>query len=239
MSRPVAFTAAVALAALISGCTVREGRMALPAHLPSATERLELRGMGGGTRGDFELGNTRGTFSRSAERLGIFDPVLVRHEGGGSFHLDGTAASPSLGGRCAYREGQFNVGPIAVTPKRLAFHCEFARGDRLIDAAFVLEDPQSAIGTVHGRSERRGTLFYEDEVIAVRSIHRDQAGGLPISTPLGYIFSDEQSEIGAVDLNGLNKTVFAPLGGKRREAVLAASLALSIFWDPAEVQPDT
>jgi hypothetical protein len=37
-------------------------------------------------------------------------------------------------------------------------------------------------------------------------------------------------EIGALDLNGLNKTIFAPRLGPEREAVLAASLALSILW---------
>lgn len=230
--------AAFILAAVSSGCSVREGRMALPAHLPAATEPLQLRGMGGGTRGDFELGTTRGRFSRSAERLGIFDPLLVRHKGGGSFQLAGTATSPSLAGRCVYREGRFSVGPISVTPKRLALHCEFARGGRPIDAVLVLEDPQSAIGTLHGRSERAGTLFYEGQTIFVRSNHLDQEGGLPSPTALGYLFSDEYGEVGAVDLNGLNKTVFAPTAGKHREAVVAASLALSIFWDPAEVQPD-
>lgn len=226
------------LAALSSGCTVREGRMALPAHLPAATEPLSLRGIGGGTRGDFELGTTRGRFSRSAERFGIFDPLLVRHKGGVSFQLDGTATSAPLAGRCIYREGRFSLGPITVTPKRLAFHCEFARGGRRIDAALVLEDPQSAIGTIHGRSERVGNLFYEGQNIDIHSIHRDQGGGLPSPTALGYIFSDDNGEVGAVDLNGLNKTVFTPLAGKHREAVVAAALALSISWDPAEVQPD-
>jgi hypothetical protein len=37
-----------------------------------------------------------------------------------------------------------------------------------------------------------------------------------------------------VDLNGGTKTIFAPRAGPEREAVLAASLALSILWDPDE-----
>ncbi len=230
--------AAVVFAASLSGCSVREGRIAMPSELAASTERLELRGMGAGTRGDFELEGARGTFTRSAERLGIFDPLLVDHRGGGSFQLDRTTGNAALAGRCSYREGIINVGPVTVTPRQLAFHCEFAREGRLIEAGLVLEDPQSAFGTIHGRSERVGTLFYEGQQIEVRSIHHDEGGGLPSPTALGYVLTGESGEIGAVDLNGLNKTIFAPFAGEEREAVLAGALALSIFWDPAEVRPD-
>lgn len=81
-------------------------------------------------------------------------------------------------------------------------------------------------------------LVYEGREIAVRSIHRDIAGGLPTSTALGYSFSANGREIGAVDLNGLNKTLYVPRSGPDREAVIVASVALSTFWDPAIVQQD-
>jgi hypothetical protein len=228
---------AFTVAAVLSGCSVREARIAMPAQLIASTERLELSGMGGGTKGSFSLGGVRGTFARSAERLGIFDPLIVRHQGGGTFQLEPSSANAALAGRCSYQEDKINVGAIAITPERLAYHCEFARGGQVIDADLVLEDPQSAIGTVHGRSERIGAFFYEGQQIEIRSIHHDQGGGLANPTALGYLLVDGSSAIGAVDLNGSNKTIFAPQGGKQREAVLAAALALSIFWDPAEVQP--
>jgi hypothetical protein len=131
-----------------------------------------------------------------------------------------------------------NAGPISVTSGRLVFHCDFARGGRPIDANFVISDPSSAWGTVHGRDERTGMLVYEGRKIAVHSIHRDVAGGLPTPTALGYSFSADGREIGAVDLNGLNKTLYVPRNGPDREAVIAASVALSTFWDPAIVQSD-
>lgn len=235
MTNRLAALAAFAFAGLsLAGC-VREARIAMPSQLAASAERIELRGLGGGTGGSFTLGGEEGRFTRGAERLGIFDPLLVRHSGGGSFRIEAPGGGSELAGRCAYREGQVNLGPVSLTPQRLAYRCEFARGGRPIDAGLAIEDPQGAFGTLHGRSERRGTLWFEGERIDVRSVHRDEGGGLPLPHALGYMFEADGVEIGAVDLNGGNKTLFVPHAGKRREAVIAAALALSIFWDPAEL----
>ena len=226
-------TGTVTLAALaaisLGGCAIRDARIAMPSELAASAERLELRGMGGGTGGDFELAGARGRFNRSAERLALLDPLLVRHSGGGSFALAASAGGPELAGRCRYQERQVNAGPVAVTPGRFAYVCGFARGGVPIDAELVIEDPQSAFGTLHGRAERRGTLFFEGRRLAVRSIHRDAGGGLPAPTPLGYLFEADGEAVGAVDVNGTGKTLFAPREGPLREAVLAGGLALAIL----------
>lgn len=226
------------LSVALSGCVVREARIRTSPDLAVSAERIELTGMGAGERGDFRLGGATGTFTRSAERLGIFDPLLVRHSGGGAFRLVTSQGAPELAGRCSYREGVVNAGPISVTPGKLVFQCDFARNRRPLDATFIIVDPKPALGTAHGRDERRGMLTYEGREIAVRSIHRNAAGGLPTPTALGYSFSTDGREIGAVDLNGLNKTLFVPRNGPEREAVILASIALSTFWDPALLQDD-
>jgi hypothetical protein len=192
--------------------------------------------MGAGQRGDFQLGDSTGTFTRSAERLGIFDPILVKHKGGGGFRLQSSQGAPELAGRCSYSERTVNAGPVSVTSDRLVFRCEFARNGRPINASLVIADPKPTLGTLHGRDERTGILVYEGREFAVRSIHRDIGGGLPTPTALGYSFSVGDREVGAVDLNGLNKTLYVPRSGPEREAVIAASVALSTFWDPAVVQ---
>jgi hypothetical protein len=232
MMRTMCSLAPPLAASALAGCGIREAHIAMPSHLAAATERLELRGMGGGTRGDFRLAGMPGSFTRSAERLGIFDPLLVRNSGGGSFRLEGARPGEDLAGRCRFREREVNVGNVSVTPDRLMFRCGFARGGMPIAAELVLEDPKGALGTLHGRAERTGILYFEGQRIAIRSIHRDQGGGLPSPHAIGYMFEAGGREIGAVDLNGV-KTVFAPRDPAAREAVIAASLALSIFWDPA------
>jgi|GEM_PF-2114202 len=226
-----------AAAASLSACTIREARIAMPSELAASTERLVLSGISGGRSGRFRLAGAGGTFQRTADRLAILDPLLVRHSGGGRFEVEAAPGVAPLEGRCSYREGQVNAGPIAVTPRRLDFHCAFARDGRPIAAELVLADPQGPLGTLHGRSEREGVLQFEGETIEIRSIHRDRGGGLPNATALGYLLSVGGEAVGAVDLNGGVKTVFAPVSGPRRDAVLAAAIALSIFWDPASVQP--
>lgn len=231
-----AILCAAAAGLTLSACSIREGRIAMPSELAATTEQLELRGMGGGTRGDFHVAGVPGSFTRSAERQGILGPLLVRNRGGGSFTLAGSPLAPQLSGRCNYREREVNVGPISVTPNRLSYHCMFHRHGRPMAAELVLEDPKPAFGTLHGRAERIGHLYIEGREIGIRSIHRDERGGLAAPTALGYMFEAGGREVGAVDVNGLNKTLYVPRDPELREAVIAAGLALSIFWDPAVLQ---
>ena len=80
---------------------------------------------------------------------------------------------------------------------------------------------------------RAGELRLGQLTVAIRPIHQAQGGGLPTDMPLGYAFDVGGRQIGAVDLNGTNKTIYAPRQpGSERDAVLMASLALSVFWDP-------
>jgi hypothetical protein len=227
---------AAAAGLTLSACNMRAGRIAMPSKLAAATEQLELRGMGGGRSGGFRLAGVPGSFTRSAERQGILDPLLVNHRGGGSFTLAASPLAPQLSGRCSYREREVNVGPISVTPNRLGYYCTFHRDDRPMAAELVLVDPKPVLGTLHGRSERVGHLYIEGRAIGIRSIHRDERGGLAAPTALGYMFEAGGREIGAIDVNGLNKTLYVPRDPELREAVIAAGLALSTFWDPAVLQ---
>jgi hypothetical protein len=232
MNRILGNALALALAGASLGGCVREAHIAMPSDLATQIERLELRGMGGGTRGDFELAGARGHFTRSAKRLGILGDLVAKNRGGGSFRMEPSHLIGDLSGRCVYKEREVNVGPVALTPGRLVYVCEFARDGEPLRADLVIQDPKGAHGTLHGRAERVGSMMFEGREIGIRSIHRDQGGGLAAPTALGYMFELGGREIGAVDLNGLNKTIYAPRGGPEREAVLAASIALSIFWDP-------
>jgi hypothetical protein len=112
----------------------------------------------------------------------------------------------------------------------------FHRNGRPMAAELVLADPKPALGTLHGRAERFGRLYIEGREIAIRSIHRDERGGLATPTALGYMFEAGGREVGAIDMNGPDKTLYVPRDPQLREAVIAAGLALSIFWDPAVLQ---
>jgi hypothetical protein len=222
-------------AASLAGCSVQQARIGVPAHLATDLEMIEVTGMGGGTSGRFQLAGVTGRFTRGAERQAISDPLLVRHRGGGSFQLPASHLGPIVSGRCSYGEQQVNAGPITVTPSRLVYWCDLSRDGRP-DGRLVIRDPNAPLGSLSGRYEREGLFDYRGRQLVVRSIHRSQGRSLPLQTPLGYMFIADGREVGAVDLNGPNKTIMVPRAGEYREAVIAAGLALSIFWDPAEVQ---
>lgn len=232
MTRIISLAAASA-ALFASACT--PARMAIPDHLSSTTEPLELTGMGGARSGSFRLAGAPGSFARGADRLGIMDPLMVRHSGGGRFLLTPSPLSQDIAGRCSYREGQVNVGVISVTPKRFAYHCDFTDGTGNLSGGMMIHDRNGTLGGLTNQAEREGILDYRGQRLIVRSVHRLEGGALPVRTPIGYAFLADGRQVGAVDLNGTNKTILVPRSGPIREAVIAGSLALSVLWDPADI----
>ncbi len=219
---------ALAVTAL-AGC-VGDSRIAMPADLQARTERLEIAGMGYGERGDFTLGSSNGRFTRLSLQTG--DGFVVDNVGRGSFVI----AGPELGGRvsatCGFHERELDLGVVVATRDRLAYGCDFERDGLPLSGGLLLAEVPTSRGVLAGRT-RAGELRIGDLRIGIRAIHDMVGTRLPSGTPLGYAFDIDGRQIGAVDLNGGDKTVYAPRApGAEREAVLMASLALSIFWDP-------
>ncbi|WP_147417667.1 hypothetical protein [Sphingomonas cavernae] len=226
--------ASMALATLLlSGC-IREARIAIPSQLAIASQRLELTDMGAGERGQFQLGSSKGHFTRSAIHTASEDGFLVQNSGGGTFVVAGPDVEGELSARCDFGEVEIHSGVVVATAQRFAYRCRFQRDGQPIEAGLILEEiPRSPGKLLSGRT-RAGKLHFADHVIGIRAIHDMEGGRMPTGTPLGYMFDIEGRQIGAVDLNGLNKTIHAPNSGPEREAVIAASVALSILWDPGE-----
>jgi hypothetical protein len=222
---------ALLLSAVLTGCT--EARIATPSDLAANTEQLELSGMGGWQDGRFRLGSSEGRFSRRADQA-KFVNTFIRNAGGGSFEVRGPEFGGTAGGRCGFDEREVDLGVAVVPNGRLTYNCEFHRaGQRLYGSLFVAEVPNGS-GLLAGRT-RAGELQIGDLRIGIRPIHHADGGGLPTGMPLGYAFDIGGRHVGAVDLNGTNKIIFAPRqAGSERDAVLMASLALSVFWDPGE-----
>jgi hypothetical protein len=219
-------------AALASGC-VRDARIAMPADVQARTERIELTGMGFGERGDFHLGSAPGTFTRRSLQTRL-DDFYVQNIGGGSFDVAAAEGGARLSGRCGFHEEEFDTGVVVAPGMRLAYGCEFARDGAPIRGGLLLKEVPTSRSILAGRT-RAGELEIGDLTLQVRAIHDMEGGSVPTGTPLGYAFHLGGRQIGAVDLNGDNKTIFAPAApGPAREAVLLASLALSVFWDPGE-----
>jgi hypothetical protein len=125
---------------------------------------------------------------------------------------------------------------VSVDARPFAYHCFFGRNGAQV-GELVIEEETGSVGSMLSKRGRRGFLLFDGVRYEVTSIHRDQGGGFAAATPLGYRFDADGRAVGAVDLNGTNKTLFAPSSGRAREAVFAGGLALSVLWDPAVINP--
>lgn len=214
-------------AASLSGC-IKEAKIAMPSDLAASTERVELTGMGFGRRGDFVLAGSEGEFTRGADRLSLGNAAFVSNSGGGSFRY------ADLEGACRYREREVNIGMVSLPAQPFSYHCHLGRAGMPV-GELVIEEETGTTGSMLSKRGRRGFMTFEGVRYDITSIHRDQSGGLAHATPLGYRFDAAARSVGAVDLNGGDKTIFAPRSGAAREAVFAGSLALSVLWDPASM----
>jgi len=223
-----------ALALSLGGC-IHEARIAMPSELAAASERIELTGMGGGEHGRMRLGASEGRFVRRAMQ-GSTDPLGIgRHNyGGGSFDLTGPEVGGTLSSDCRYHEGELSLGVVTLPRGRFAYRCRFMHNGEPLEAGLILEEIPTRPGSFFSGRTRGGEIHIGDEVVTMRAIHDMEGGRIPTGTPLGYMFDIDGRRIGAIDLNGTDKTIFAPRSGSERQAVLAASLALSILWDPME-----
>lgn len=218
------------LTTVLAGC-VSSARIAVPPDIMSSTEELKLAGMGGWQDGHFRLGASEGQFSRRSVRTKIMG-ALVRNSGGGSFEVTGPEVGGTAGGRCGFDEGEIDAKVAVVPNGRLTYRCDFHREGRPVDGHLMLAEVPNGRGIFAGRT-RAGELRLGGLIVGIRPIHDSVGGGLPPGTPLGYAFLVEGRQIGAVDLNGTGKTIYVPRKkGPERDAVLMASLAMSVFWDP-------
>jgi hypothetical protein len=238
MTRPALFTLCAAALLLSSApAAAREARIKLPDGLTARTERLDVTGMGGGRSGRLALGASAGEFTRQADRIGVVDPLFTKNYGGGAFRIRGPEVGGELGASCRFRRLQSTVGPISVSTKRLTYTCSFERDGKPLAARIELRDRDGALGSADGRDAREGVIVFEGVELRMRSLHKLAGSPLAVPHALGYVFEANGVPVGAVDLNGNTRRIHAPADPAQRQAVIAAALALSIFWDPAVVDP--
>lgn len=226
------------LAALpAASVTAKEARIRLPAGLADRVERVDLTGIGGQRSGSLALGTSTGTFTRQADRLGIADPLYARNYGGSAVEISGAEIGGRLRTTCRFDRVTASLGPVSINARRLAYRCAFERDGQTVVGALELADRAGMLGSVDGREAREGFVRFDGVEMRLRSIHRPQGSLFTVPHALGYVFEQAGQAIGAVDLNGDIKRLYLPADPQKRQAVLAASLALALFWDPALVDP--
>ena len=227
---------AIALAALaaitLPACAIRPAEMARPAALMNANA-TPIDGIGWGETGAFAVGQNRGEFSRSASRLSFFEMFNSR-DGGATFTLQGVGFQQPVQVSCTMREHTITIDIVEFKPGPMAYGCDVRANGQLLPARLEV---QEAAPDFTNRQQRRGAVMVDGSVLDIRSVHEIDGSPLPTSAPMGYVFERNGVAIGGVDLNNgplMYETPGASAADHR--AVLLAALALSIFWDPANLE---
>lgn len=227
-----AILAMAALAAItISACAIAPADMARPVALQSASA-TPITGIGAGERGSFAVGQNTGSFSRSATKLSFFDLFNMR-DGGANFTLQGADFQNGLQVACTMRERAVTIDIVEFKPGPMALGCDVRSNGQI---APVMLEVQEAAADFTNHEQRRGRVMVDGAALDIRSVHEIAGSPLPTAAPMGYVFERNGVAVGGVDLNNGPVVFEAPTASTAdRKAVLLAAVALSVFWDPANL----
>ena len=218
--------------ALVGGCSTAQ--IAVPPSLAAGAERLQITGMGFGEKGTFALASSSGSFYRqnlsgrhrhfssSPERVTTFF-------GASGYEVSGPDFNGSVAASCNHFERESGTRTYSITVEPFEYRCRFTRNGAPLAAELILHAAPRAVGPFTTET-RIGHLVIASRQIDIQPIHHSPGLKIPTSEPLGYRFVVEGGDVGAIDLNGERKTIYVPDAGADREAVLIASLALSVLW---------
>lgn len=240
---------AIGLAAILSAAPAQARPMPeFRAIAARGGEQIEMTGVPSWTKGRFRIGadGTTGTVDRTAlgrsREAGFRGGGMVASDGDVwrygrmRFEVRGPAVGGTLAGSCGYDRSEARAtigGVVAARPVLpLALDCDFARDGRAIG---TLRIDGVVPGGAIPRAERTGEVRVGDTVLGIRSLHRTGGLGVKAETPLGYAFTGPAGDIGAIDLSGFTtRRLSLPSEPGARDAVLAAGIALGLFWDPGD-----
>ena len=131
------------------------------------------------------------------------------------------------------RERSVTLDIVEFKPGPMALGCDVRSGGQI---APVMLEVQEAAADFTNREQRRGRVMIDGAALDIRSVHEIAGSPLPTAAPMGYVFERNGVAVGGVDLNN-GPAVFEAPGATvaDRKAVLLAAVALSVFWDPANL----
>ncbi|KCZ94162.1 hypothetical protein [Hyphomonas johnsonii] len=216
--------------------SIQPARMVAPPALAGQTVETPIEGIGGGTRGTFRFGDHSGTFSRSESRLAFFN-ILENRSGYTNFTLRGPNISDQIEVKCTMRERNITISVVSFTPKKMAYGCDFTANGYPFPARFELQEVREGLGGALSKKERRGEIALDRVILTIRSVHSVEGSPIQVASPIGYVFELDGRPVGAVEVNGTPRAMLPVSGDPAlKRAVIAASLALGLFWDPANSQ---
>ena len=223
--------AAALLAAACSG--IPAAQMRLPPALAQQSEVLPVEGIGGGNKGRFYVGAWQGSFTRSEERLALFD-AFVTNSARAGFIMEGPGISETIEADCRMRERVVEISVVSFAPQRMAYACQFTAAGRAFPASFELREARTGFADDLSRRQRIGEIALGGEVVQIRSVHKIEGSPFEMASPIGYVFEQAGRPVGAVELNGQARLILAdPANAGLARTITVAAMALALFRDPA------
>lgn len=221
---------------LIAGCSaVPPAEMRLPPALAGQPRQtLPIEGLGGGgDKGRFYIGPWQGSFTRSEDRLAVFD-ALVTNRGHAGFVMEGPEISWTIEADCRMRERVVEVGAVSFTPAPMSYACRFTADGQAFPARFELHEVKTGFADNLSRRQRRGEIALGGEVVQISSVHKIAGSPLELASPIGYVFEQAGQPVGAVEINGRPRLILTDPSDKGLARTLTiAGLALALLRDPA------
>lgn len=147
-----------------------------------------------------------------------------------------TVDAPSLGGvvtgSCAGGESRTGLGWITFKEDKLRYACSYEGAGVAPGSGFTLALSEGSFLKRLQQPQRAGELHWGKSVIRAET---KRVGGLPWGggRVMGYVFSKDGVEIGALDIAMAPTFYLPPKGDPDRDAVAVLGLSLFLFQDPA------
>lgn len=217
------------LAVLVGCASVRPATMVLPDGLAAASSEVVVRGLGGGRQGEYTVAGHRGSFTRSADRLDVFE-IVSFDWGVSSLTIEGADIPVPVAAKCGLRQVTARYKIVQFTAKPLAYECDYTGAN----ATLSLQEARQGKDWLASRSRRRGQASIDDYLLELRSVHELEGTPLTVEAPFGYVLEHDGRAVGAIELNGSTPRVWLPAqDAALRRAVLLAAMPLALLWDPA------
>ncbi|NNC78171.1 MAG: hypothetical protein HKN77_09435 [Woeseiaceae bacterium] len=236
----------IALAAFCAVCqsatAATTARMELPEEFTASATHIEFSGFGGHNKGTYSFADNRGShyrgdFKRGESRLGVFDPLLVRNKGKGSFSFRDPGSDAELTAACEFKKYTVNVDVVTFDAKKVAYSCDFRGNSALLGARLIIGQPkrQGMKQKFLARDLRSGESALFDQYLTLESVHDYRGTKLSSQQPVGYLIRSADRIVAAVELTDWNPGIYLSpdLSDDMQRSVLVTALAIAVFRDPA------
>lgn len=197
------------------------------------TEKITLKGRKGESllRPGFAVGEYVGGAKASASSVRV-PGFHTRDKAKVSFGVDAPSLGGAVTGSCAGGESRTGLGWITFKEDKLRYVCGYEGAGVAPGSAFNLALSEGSFLQRLQQPQRAGELTWGKSVIRAQT---KRVGGLPWAggRVMGYVFSKDGVEIGALDIGIVPTFYLPPKGDPDRDAVAVLALSIFFFQDPA------